>query len=161
MTGPTPRPQPARPPTDLATAPVVAHVHDHRRNTVTQLPLASAGTTPSSGGCGCGGHGGCGGGAGAQGSAATAEPTTATVPDAQPGDLDVRPLAPAQRHERIFAAVAALLPGESFVLTNDHDPKPLRYQLDAEEPGQIAWEYLAEGPDVWRVRLTRAAGHCC
>jgi len=128
---------------------------------VTQLPLVSAETTPSSGGCGCGGHGGCGGGAGAQGSAATAEPTTATVPDAQPGDLDVRPLAPAQRHERIFAAVAALLPGESFVLTNDHDPKPLRYQLDAEEPGQIAWEYLAEGPDVWRVRLTRAAGHCC
>ena len=65
------------------------------------------------------------------------------------------------RATMIFAAVAALLPGESFVLTNDHDPKPLRYQLDAEEPGQVAWEYLAEGPDVWRVRLTRAAGHCC
>lgn len=127
---------------------------------MTQLPLVTAGTTPPSGGCGCGGHGGCGGGGAAdRTSAPAAEPSA--VPDAEPGDLDVRPLAPAQRHERIFAAVAALLPGESFVLTNDHDPRPLRYQLDAEEPGQIAWEYLAEGPDVWRVRLTRAAGHCC
>lgn len=126
---------------------------------MTQLPIVSAETTPSSGGCGCGGCG-CGG---QRSAAETTE--TASVPaapqDAQEGDLDVRPLAPAQRHERIFAAVAALLPGESFVLTNDHDPKPLRYQLDAEEPGQIEWTYLAEGPDVWRVRLTRAAGHCC
>ncbi|GEA87798.1 DUF2249 domain-containing protein [Cellulomonas cellasea] len=129
---------------------------------MTQLPLVNASTTPATGGCGCGGHGGCGGGGGQATSTATADGTATTaVSDAQPGDLDVRPLAPAQRHERIFAAVAALLPGESFVLTNDHDPKPLRYQLDAEEPGQVAWEYLAEGPDVWRVRLTRAAGHCC
>lgn len=120
---------------------------------MTQLPLVSDGTT--SGGCGCGGCG-CGGG-----QALAAPEQTAVEQDAQPGDLDVRALAPAQRHERIFAAVAALLPGESFVLTNDHDPKPLRYQLDAEEPGQIAWTYLAEGPEVWRVQLTRAAGHCC
>lgn len=157
MTG---RPEASADRTDPATTTVAAHPHDPRRNTVTQLPLVNAGTTPSSGGCGCGGHGGCGGD-GVPGSATTAAPATATAPDAEPGDLDVRPLAPAQRHERIFAAVAALLPGESFVLTNDHDPKPLRYQLDAEEPGQVAWEYLAEGPDVWRVRLTRAAGHCC
>ena len=75
--------------------------------------------------------------------------------------LDVRPEPPARRHELIFQTWGSLDVGEVFELVNDHDPKPLRYQLDAEEPGQIAWEYLAEGPDVWRVRLTRAAGHCC
>lgn len=114
-------------------------------------------TTEETGGCGCGGCGCGGGGAGAgQG----LEITTAPGPDeAQPGDLDVRALAPAQRHERIFAAVGALLPGEAFVLANDHDPRPLRYQLDAEQPGEIGWEYLAEGPDVWRVLISRRS--CC
>ncbi|WP_149205302.1 DUF2249 domain-containing protein [Actinotalea subterranea] len=124
------------------------------------LPLVSATTTTAApqtgtgaGGCGCGGCG-CGGG---QGSAPADQPAQTALP----GDLDVRPLVPAERHARIFGAVAALAPGEAFVLANDHDPKPLRYQLDAEEPGQIGWEYLAEGPDVWRVRISRAAGHCC
>jgi len=42
-------------------------------------------------------------------------------------------------------------------LVNDHDPKPLRYRLLAERPGQLAWEYLEQGPEVWRVRLGRRA----
>src|SRR5699024_9796231 len=60
-----------------------------------------------------------------------------------------------------FEAVAALQPGEAFVLANDHDPKPLRFQLEAREPGQIDWLYLAEGPELWRVQVGRVAGHCC
>lgn len=67
--------------------------------------------------------------------------------------LDVRPLPPAQRHSQIFARFDALPPGGAFVLVNDHDPKPLRYQLLAERPGELAWEYLEAGPEVWRVRL--------
>lgn len=70
--------------------------------------------------------------------------------------LDVRPMPPAQRHARIFALFDALPTGASFVLVNDHDPKPLRYQLLAERPGQLEWEYLEAGPEVWRVRLTKA-----
>ena len=70
--------------------------------------------------------------------------------------LDVRPLPPAQRHTRIFDLFDALPPGASFVLVNDHDPKPLRYQLLAERPGQLEWEYLEQGPEVWRVRLAKA-----
>jgi len=38
---------------------------------------------------------------------------------------------------------------------NDHDPKPLRYQLAAERPNLFGWTYEAEGPDVWRVRIER------
>ena len=36
---------------------------------------------------------------------------------------------------------------------NDHDPKPLRYQFEAELPGTFTWEYLEEGPEAWRVRI--------
>ena len=70
--------------------------------------------------------------------------------------LDVRDLAPAQRHEAIFSAYRALAPGAGFVLVNDHDPKPLRYQFEAEHAGQFTWDYLAAGPKVWRVRIGRA-----
>ncbi len=72
------------------------------------------------------------------------------------GLLDVRVLAPAQRHEQIFAAYAALDPGSAFVLVNDHDPKPLRYQFEAEHAGRFTWEYLEAGPRTWRVRIGRA-----
>ncbi len=72
--------------------------------------------------------------------------------------LDVRTLAPAQRHEKIFATYGALGPGTGFVLVNDHDPKPLRYQFEAEHPGHFTWEVLEAGPTVWRVRIGRPAG---
>jgi len=67
--------------------------------------------------------------------------------------LDVRPLPPAQRHERIFQTFAALPPGASFVLINDHDPKPLYYQFVHEHPGTFTWEYEERGPTAWRVRI--------
>jgi uncharacterized protein (DUF2249 family) len=69
--------------------------------------------------------------------------------------LDVRDLPPARRHESIFAAYQALAPGAGFVLVNDHDPKPLRYQFEAEHAGQFTWDYLEEGPRTWRVRIGR------
>lgn len=71
------------------------------------------------------------------------------------GELDVRPLAPAQRHERIFSAYEALRSGTAFVLVNDHDPKPLYYQFAAEHPGQFSWDPVESGPQVWRVRIGR------
>lgn len=71
--------------------------------------------------------------------------------------LDVRPIPPAQRHPMIFQRFAALPVGGSFVLVNDHDPKPLYYQLNFEYSGQLEWDYLERGPAVWRVRIGRAA----
>ena len=73
-------------------------------------------------------------------------------PDPDP-DLDVRDLAPAQRHESIFAEYHALLPGSGFVLVNDHDPKPLRYKFEAEHTDAFTWDTLEAGPQVWRVRI--------
>jgi uncharacterized protein (DUF2249 family) len=36
---------------------------------------------------------------------------------------------------------------------NDHDPKPLYYQFDAEHSGAFTWDYLESGPETWRVRI--------
>ena len=72
-------------------------------------------------------------------------------------EIDVRPLVPAQRHARIFQLVDALLPDTAFVLVNDHDPKPLYYQLEAEYPQQFSWNYLEKGPQVWRVEIRKLA----
>jgi uncharacterized protein (DUF2249 family) len=74
-----------------------------------------------------------------------------------PDVVDVRSLVPAQRHAKIFQLVDALYPGTSFVLVNDHDPKPLYYQLEAEYPGQYSWTYVEQGPEVWRVRIGKNA----
>ncbi len=69
--------------------------------------------------------------------------------------LDVRSEPPARRHELIFGTFGALEAGKAFELVNDHDPKPLWYQLSAENPDQFTWDYLESGPEVWRVRIGR------
>ncbi|MBD9698399.1 DUF2249 domain-containing protein [Flavimobilis sp. GY10621] len=71
--------------------------------------------------------------------------------------LDVRNDVPQRRHELILQTYHDLQAGTAFELVNDHDPKPLWYQFDAEFPGQFTWEYLEQGPDVWRVRIGRPA----
>jgi uncharacterized protein (DUF2249 family) len=75
------------------------------------------------------------------------------MPTSADAILDVRKEPPARRHELIFDTYHALEPGQGFVLVNDHDPKPLWYQFDAEYAGAYSWDYLEEGPQVWRVRI--------
>ncbi len=72
--------------------------------------------------------------------------------------LDVRIIPPRDKHPTIFRTFEALEPGQAFVLVNDHDPKPLRYQFEFERKGQYGWEYLEEGPETWRVRLIKRPG---
>ena len=83
------------------------------------------------------------------------EPTTEHTMPTTDSQLDVRTEPPARRHELIFDTYDQLDPGAGFVLVNDHDPKPLYYQFAAEHPGQFSWEYLEQGPTVWRVRIGR------
>ncbi len=71
--------------------------------------------------------------------------------------IDVRTIAPRLRHPLIFSTFENLGSGESFLLVNDHDPKPLYYQFNAEYPGRFDWSYEQSGPDVWQVRIARLA----
>lgn len=77
--------------------------------------------------------------------------------DCQPTDttIDVRTIAPRLRHQLIFSTFESLDGGESFLLVNDHDPKPLYYQFTSEYPGIFEWVYEESGPDVWQVRIAR------
>lgn len=80
--------------------------------------------------------------------------------------IDVRTIAPRERHPLIFASFDRLAPNESLELVNDHDPAPLRLQFDNQFPGGFSWEYLERGPEIWRVSITRkanmhSAGSCC
>jgi uncharacterized protein (DUF2249 family) len=67
--------------------------------------------------------------------------------------LDVRNIAPRDRHPTIFARLDALKPGDILRLVNDHDPAPLRYQLLAERPDMFTWEPEKQGPDEWIIRI--------
>jgi uncharacterized protein (DUF2249 family)/hemerythrin-like domain-containing protein len=69
--------------------------------------------------------------------------------------LDVREMAPKERHPNIFETFASLEPGGAFVLINDHDPKPLLYQLQNEHDGEFDWWPLAQGPETWRITIAR------
>ena len=82
-------------------------------------------------------------------------PMAGPIPTGPDHELDVRNEPPATRHELIFQTYAATPLGEAFVLVNDHDPKPLYYQFEAEETGKFDWNYLESGPKVWRVRIGR------
>lgn len=75
-----------------------------------------------------------------------------------PTQLDVREITPRERHSLIFETFDALEVGAAFQLVNDHDPKPLFYQFQAEKPGQVGWDYVEEGPEVWRVNISRVDG---
>jgi uncharacterized protein (DUF2249 family) len=88
-----------------------------------------------------------------------------TIPDSA-ATVDVRSIAPRERHPLIFSTFRGLAPGQVMELVNDHDPKPLYYQFRAEMPGGFRWEYLEAGPDTWRVSIARLApsradAQCC
>jgi uncharacterized protein (DUF2249 family) len=82
--------------------------------------------------------------------------------------LDVRRIAPRDRHPLIFSTFRSLAPGQAMQLVNDHDPRPLYHHFQAELPGGFGWDYVEAGPDTWRVTITRlvdaaarADGFCC
>lgn len=69
--------------------------------------------------------------------------------------VDVREITPRDRHPLIFQTFEALAEGEGFELVNDHDPLPLYYFFNHKYPNTFSWEYLEQGPMVWRVAIRR------
>jgi uncharacterized protein (DUF2249 family)/quercetin dioxygenase-like cupin family protein len=71
--------------------------------------------------------------------------------------VDVRPLRKPDKHPTIFAAYAELPPGSSMVLVNDHDPRHLRDEFEADHAGSYGWNYLAREPREYRIRIRKLA----
>ena len=60
-----------------------------------------------------------------------------------------------ERHPIVFAAFDRLAVGESFTIYNDHDPQPLRLQIEQMREGEMNWEYIERGPETFSLRITR------
>lgn len=69
--------------------------------------------------------------------------------------LNVTLLEPRAKHPTIFQRYDELAQGESLTIHNDHDPKPLYYQLLGERGNVFTWEYLEEGPEWWRIKIRK------
>lgn len=70
-------------------------------------------------------------------------------------ELDLRAIPVWERHDKIFEQWEGLKKGETLKIINDHDPKPLHYQFEAEHKGQYEWEYEQSGPRDWIVNIKR------
>ncbi len=69
--------------------------------------------------------------------------------------LNVTLLEPRQKHPTIFVRFDELEDGASLTINNDHDPKPLYYQLMGERGNIFNWEYQEQGPEWWIVKITK------
>lgn len=69
--------------------------------------------------------------------------------------LNVTLLEPRQKHPTIFLRFDELKEGESLIIHNDHDPKPLYYQLIGERGNIFTWEYLENGPEWWKIKIRK------
>lgn len=69
--------------------------------------------------------------------------------------INVSEIEPRLKHPTIFKKFDELKPGESMTIHNDHDPKPLYYQLLGERGNIFTWEYLEEGPQLWRIAIAK------
>lgn len=72
-------------------------------------------------------------------------------------ELDLRQVPRPERHPLVFESFDRLNVGDSVILVNDHDPVPLHMQMENLRPGQLAWEYIIRGPEIFRIRVRRAA----
>lgn len=69
--------------------------------------------------------------------------------------LDVTVIEPKFKHPTIFQKFDKLKEGEAFIIHNDHDPKPLYYQLIGERGNIFSWEYILSGPEYWEVKIKK------
>jgi len=69
--------------------------------------------------------------------------------------INVTLIEPRLKHPTIFRVFDDLKGGESLIIHNDHDPKPVYYQLLGERGDIFTWEYLEEGPEWWDVKVTK------
>lgn len=69
--------------------------------------------------------------------------------------IDVTKIEPRLKHPSIFDAFDALNEGGAILIHNDHDPKPLYYQLLAERGNIFTWSYVENGPIVWEVEIRK------
>lgn len=69
--------------------------------------------------------------------------------------VDVRIYVPKDKRPAIINTFEKLASGETMELINDHDPRPLYDHFMAEFPNKFEWNYLEQGPEIWRIGITK------
>lgn len=71
-------------------------------------------------------------------------------------ELDARAIPHAIRHASIIGALDSLQPGQAMALIAPHDPKPLLAQIADRYGAGVEVSYLVQGPEQWKLKLSRA-----
>lgn len=70
--------------------------------------------------------------------------------------LDARTIPHTIRHAAIFGALNAIVPRSALEVIELHDPQRMLAELQQRQPDTFDVSYIERGPEVWRVRLSRA-----
>ncbi len=57
----------------------------------------------------------------------------------------------------VLESFDALEQGESVEVVNDHLPRGLLLHFEEQRPGRFEWTSIQNGPEVFRVRITKRA----
>lgn len=76
---------------------------------------------------------------------------------AQETIINVPEIEPRLKHLTIFKTFDSLMPGDSFIIHNNHDPRPVYFQMKEMHGDIFTWEYLEQGPQWWDIRVTKTA----
>lgn len=74
-----------------------------------------------------------------------------------PETIDVRTIPKPERHPLIMAAYQKLDVGSGLVLINDHEPKNLKLEMEAEFAEAMAWEPQSSDDEDFRVLISKRA----
>lgn len=69
--------------------------------------------------------------------------------------INVQELEPSLRHDTIFEVFEGLSEGESLLIRNNHDPKPVYFQMLEIFGDTFLWEYEKEGPELWEISVAK------
>lgn len=74
--------------------------------------------------------------------------------------LDVREIPPVDRHTKIHNEFEEMDPGETLTIVNDHEPKPLYYEMEAEVSAFDAdgYEVRQEATDKFVAEFPKVEG---
>lgn len=78
--------------------------------------------------------------------------------EAQTIEIDVRAIPTWERHPKIMALFDALEEGGELLIRSDHEPRPLRSELEHSRHGQYVWLQRMIAGDLWEVTLRRVRG---
>ena len=74
-----------------------------------------------------------------------------------PEIIDVRTVPKPERHPLVMAAYQKLDVGSGLILINDHEPRNLKNEMEAEYAEALAWEPQASDDQEFRVLISKRA----